>query len=239
MTGPMKDRIRCGERGAGAEHGIAPPMRESELVVALLEAPVPRPEPLVPEAAKRLCPVWQAVLVGVPFAVMAAAMLAVVTSLAIALPLGAVVGNAKPTWFGHVSEAAALLGAALGIWLVVRWMRGRRAQFTALAREGTIVPSFDLAATGLAGALGTPTGAMVAGAALGSAVAGTMTQIYGGPIAAAELDGTLIEARTVADARGRFRVPDLMLVHASGRYVALMHRTGWIAAQRVLRRKPA
>jgi len=214
-------------------------MSEARLVVTLAEAPVPRPEPLAREAANRLFPLWQALLVGIPFAVMAAALLGVATALAIALPLGSLVGSPKPAWFGHVSEAAMLPGVVLGIWLVVRWMRRRREQFAALAREGTIVPSYDVAATGLAGALGSRAGAMVARAALGSALGSTVAQVYGGPIAAGELHGTIIEARTTADAKGRFRVPELMLVNASGRYVALMHRAGWIAAQRVLRRRTA
>ena len=65
----------------------------------------------------------------------------------------------------------------------------------------------------------------------------TSAQVFGGPIASAELDGMIVEARTAADARGRFRTPELMLADRAGRYVALLHRGGWIAAQRVLRRR--
>jgi hypothetical protein len=213
-------------------------MTATELVTALFEAPAPRPEPLVRETASRLFPLWQAVLVGVPVAVMAAALLGLITALAVALPLGEVVKDPKPAWFGHVSELAMLPGAALGIWLVVRWMRGRRLQFAKLAREGTVVPTYDVAATGLAGALGTRAGAMVAQAALGS-VGRTAAAAYGGPVVAANLDGTIVEARTVADAQRRFPVPDAMLVDAQGRYVALMRHDGWIAVQRVLRRRKA
>jgi hypothetical protein len=115
-------------------------------------------------------------------------------------------------------------------------MRRRRAAFAALAREGAVVPAYDIAATGLAGALGTRAGAAIARAALG-AVGGTVAQVFGGPIAAAELDGKIVEARTAADARGRFRVPELMLADRAGGYVALLHRAGWIAPQRVLRRR--
>lgn len=212
-------------------------MTESELVAALIDASVPRPEALSRAVASRLFPTWQAALVGVPIAVILAAVLGLITALAIALPLGTVVGDPKPAWFGHVSEAAMVPGIALGIWLVVRWMRRRRAQFATLARAGAIVPAFDLAASGLARVLGTKTGAAIAQAALG-AVGGTVVQVFGGPIAAGALDDTIVEARTVADARGRFRVPELMLADATGGYVALLHRSGWIAAQRVLRRRP-
>jgi hypothetical protein len=213
-------------------------MTESQLVSALLESPIPRPDGLARDVASRLFPAWQAVLVGVPIAVILAAALGLVTALAIALPLGLViVEHPKPAWFGHVSELAMLPGVALGIWLVVRWMRRRRAAFTNLAREGAIVPAYDIAASGLAGALGTRAGAAIARVALGGAVGGTVAQVFGGPIAAAELDGKIVEARTAADARGRFRVPELMLADRAGGYVALLHRAGWIAPQRVLRRR--
>jgi hypothetical protein len=206
-----------------------------ELISALIEAPVPRPDALALAGGRKLFPTWQAALVGVPIGIIVAAMLGLATALLVALPLGAVVGKPLPPWFGHVSEAAMVVGAALGGWLVVRWMRRRRAQFVELVRSGSIVPTYDVAATGLAGALGTRAGATVARAALG-AVGGTVAQVYGGPIAIAELDGQRIEARTAADSRGRFRIPEMMLVDRTGGYVALLDRTGWIAPQRVLRR---
>lgn len=170
---------------------------------------------------------------GAPLALILGAVLGLFIALAIALPLGHFVGDPKPAWFGRMSEAAMLLGAALGIWLVVRWMRRRRAEFVTLAREGTIVPAYDLATGNV---LGTRDGVALAHAVLG-AVGATIAQVYGGPIAAAELDGVIIEARTAADMRGRFRIPELMLVDSTGSYVALLHRIGWIAPQRVLRRK--
>ncbi len=213
-------------------------MTESELVAALIESPVPRPPELARRLASKLFPLWQVVLVGAPVGLVLAALLGCLSALAIALPLGLVVGGGvKPAWFGHVSEAAMLPGAALGIWLVWRWMARRRASFATLAREGTIVPAHDVAAGGLAGVLGTRAGGAIARAALGS-VGGTVAQVFGGPIAVAEVDGEIIEARTAADAGGRFRVPELMLA-GRGRYVALLHRAGWIAPQRVLRRRRA
>jgi hypothetical protein len=213
-------------------------MTESQLVSALVESPVPRPDALARDAASRLFPTWQAVVVGAPIAVILAALLGCLTALAIALPLGlVVVDDPKPAWFGHVSEAAMLPGVSLGIWLVVRWMRRRRAAFTALAREGEIVAAYDVAASSLVAALATRAGAAIVRAALRRAVGRTVAQAFGGPIAAAELDGKIIEARTVADARGRFRVPEMMLADRAGGYVALLHRGGWIAPQRVLRRR--
>ncbi|MDB4961904.1 MAG: hypothetical protein JWP01_1903 [Myxococcales bacterium] len=206
-----------------------------ELISALIQTPAPRPDAIAIAGGRKLFPTWQAVLVGAPVGVIAASMLGLVAALAVALPLGAVVGKPLPPWFGRMSEAVMVVGALLGIWLVVRWMRGRRAHFVELVRSGSVVPAFDVAATGLAGALGTRAGKTVARVALG-AVGGTVAQVYGGPIAVAELDGQRIEARTAADSRGRFRVPEFMLVDRTGRYVALLDRTGWIAPQRVLRR---
>jgi len=213
-------------------------MTSSELVASLIASPVPRSEALARDTARRLFPAWQAVLVGVPIALIAATVLGCVSALAIALPLGMAIGNPKPVWFGYVSEAAMVPGFALGVWWVVRWMRRRQTDFATLARDGSIVSAFDVAATGIAGALGTEVGAAVAKVALG-AVGGTVAQVFGGPIAAGELNGEIIEARTAADARGRFRVPELMLVDHTGGYVALLHRAGWIAPQRVLRRRAA
>lgn len=213
-------------------------MSTEELVAHLINSPTPRPPAIAQAAASRLFPRWQAALVGVPVALILASVLGCVAAIAVALPLGQLVGTPKPAWFGHVSEVAGLAGVVLGVWLVVRWMRGRRRAFETLAREGAIVPAYDIAATGLGAALGTDVGRALAHVALG-AVGGTLTQVFGGPIAIAQLDGQLIEARTAADASGRFRVPELMLADRSGGYVALLHRSGWIAAQRVLRRRPA
>jgi hypothetical protein len=91
-------------------------MTESQLVSALVESPVPRPDALARDVASRLFPTWQAVLVGAPIAVILGAVLGCITALAIALPLGLlVVEDPKPAWFGHVSEVAMLPGVALGI----------------------------------------------------------------------------------------------------------------------------
>lgn len=116
-------------------------MTESQLVSALVESPVPRPDVLARDAASRLFTTWQAVLVGAPIAVILAALLECITALAIALPLGlVVVDNPKPAWFGHVSEAAMLPGVSLGIWLVVRWMRRWRAAFSTGRRPCELRP---------------------------------------------------------------------------------------------------
>src|SRR3954464_7708988 len=124
-------------------------MTETQLISALVDSPVPRHDALARDVATRLFPTWQAVLVGAPIAVCLAAVFGLITALAIALPLGRLVAeDPKPAWFGYVSELAMLPGVALGIWLVVRWMRGRRAAFATLAREGTIVPAYDIAASG-------------------------------------------------------------------------------------------
>ncbi len=211
-------------------------MTKAELVSALIDAPVPRSTELSVAGGRRLFPTWQAVLVGAPTGIILGSMLGLVTALAVALPLRQVVGTPLPSWFGHVSEVAMLVGATFGVWLTVRWLRGRRAQFVELVRTGSIVPTTDRAATGLAGALGTRAGATVARIALGGAVGSTVAQVYGGPIAVVEHDGQRIEARTTADHRGQFRVPEMMLVDRSSRYVALLDRSGWIAPQRVLRR---
>jgi hypothetical protein len=120
----------------------------------------------------------------------------------------------------------------------VRWMRRRRASFARLVREGTLAPTFDVAAGGLARVVGSPIG-RVAGRMAFGAVGSTIAQVYGGPVVGAEIDGQVIEARTVADTGGRFRLPSYMLAHPEVRYVALLHGAGWIAPQRVLRRRPA
>ncbi len=211
-------------------------MSTSKLIDELIAAPTPRPATIADEVAGKLFPLWQAVLVGVPTALIIGCVLGCVAAIAVALPLGIIVGNPKPPWFGYVAGTAGLAGAALAAWLVFRWMRGRRRAFAALARDGVIVPAYDVAATGLGGALGTDVGKALAHAALG-ALGGTVAQVFGGPIAAARLDGEVIEARTAADALGRFRAPELMLADRSGGYVALLHRSGWIAPQRVLRRR--
>lgn len=212
-------------------------MTDAQLVKELLESTTPRPEPLARATAAKLFPLWQMVLVGAPIGLIAAAMLGLATTLVVALPLGQFVGYQRPAWFGHLSEVTLIVGAGIGVWLVVWWMRRRRAHFAALARNGVLLPAHDRDADGLAGALGSSVGATLAKVALGG-LGGTLVQVYGGPIAVAKLDGTVIEARTVANSRGQFRVPELMLADATGGYVALMHRSGWIAAQRVLRRRP-
>src|SRR5262245_12035160 len=126
-------------------------MTAPELVSAVVDSPVPRPGALARDVASRLFPTWQAVLVGAPVAVILALVLGCITALAVALPLGLVVVEyPKPTWFARLSEAAMLPGVALAIWLVVRWMRRRRAAFAELAREGAIVPTVAIAAKGLA-----------------------------------------------------------------------------------------
>jgi hypothetical protein len=75
-------------------------------------------------------------------------------------------------------------GFATGIWLVVRWLRRRRIQFVALAKEGCVVPAYDIAATWSAAVIGSSGGMFVARAALGS-VGSVVAQAYGGPIVAA------------------------------------------------------
>jgi len=193
----------------------------------------------VTAAAGRLFPIWQALLIGVPIGLIAASIFGLALALVVALPLGAVIGPSKPSWFGHVSEAVAVGGAAVGLWLVMRWLRGRRAGFATLVRTGELLPAEEVEKAGLARALGTRAGVTIARLALGGAVGSTIAQIYGGPVACAVLDGEIVEARTAADARGRFRFPELMLVDRRASYVALLHRAGWIIPQRVLRRRPA
>jgi hypothetical protein len=179
----------------------------------------------VREAAAKLFPMWQAVLVGAPIALIVGSLLGLTLALAVSLSLGK--GN------GTLSNVLLVVGQAIGVWLVVRWMKRRRADFAMLVRSGELVPPTDAADPTL-GAVS----ATIARVALGS-LGATVAQIYGGPILRVRHGGEILEIRSVADARGRFRIPELVLVERDAKYVALFHRSGWMAPQRVLRRSPA
>jgi hypothetical protein len=111
-------------------------------------------------------------------------------------------GQPRPSWFGTMSELALLPGTAASVYRVVRWMRRRRASFATLVREGTLSPTFDVAASGLARIVSSPAVRVAGRMALGTV------------------------RSTIA------------LAHRDVRYVALLHEAGWIAPQRVLRRRP-
>jgi len=212
-------------------------MTPKELAAALLAAPTPRPDALARQAGRRLFPAWQALLVGVPFGLVASALTGCVLGLVVALPVGHFVGRPRPPWLGTMSVALLFVGAALGLVVVALWLARRRARFVALAREGTVFPTFDVGVTRLGRALGNK----VVGAAVELAldgVGGTLRQIYCAPVVAAEVDGTIIEVRTPGDWRGRFPRPSHMIVQPGNPYVALLGEAG-ISPQRVLRRRPA
>lgn len=211
--------------------------RVAELVTALLASPTPRPDALSRPAAARLFPWWQAALVGVPAALIIGAISGCLLALVVALPLGHFVGQPRPAWFGRMSEGLLFAGMALGAMLVLIWLRRRRARFAALVREGTLFPTFDVEATGFGKTLSNPVVRAVVEVGL-DGVGGTLRQIYSAPVVAAEVDGTIIEARTPGDWRGRFPRPSHMLVQPGNRYVALLGAAG-LSPQRVLRRRPA
>ncbi len=208
-----------------------------DLVAALLAAPTPRPDALAREAAGQLFPTWQAILVGVPFALIVGAMTGLLLSLLVALPVGHFVGKPLPAWVGRMSEILLFAGMALGAGLVFIWLRRRRASFAALVRDGTMFPTIDVGTSGLGGVLASKAGRAAAELAL-DALGGTLAQIYGAPIVGAEVDGSVVEVRTPGNWRGRFPRPSHMLVQPGNRYVALLGAAG-LSPQRVLRRRPA
>ena len=212
-------------------------MTPNELAAALLAAPTPRPDALARQAGRRLFPTWQALLVGLPLGLIAGALTGCVLALVVALPVAHFVGQPRPPWLGTMSEVVLSAGGALGLLVVALWLVRRRARFVALAREGTVFPTFDVGLTGLGRALGNK----VVGAAVELALDGvgsTLRQIYCAPVVAAEVDGTIVEVRTPGDWRGRFPRPSHMIVQPGNPYVALLGQAG-LRPQRVRRRRPA
>ncbi|MGC4121238.1 MAG: hypothetical protein QM765_43010 [Myxococcales bacterium] len=121
--------------------------RTQELVKNLLAHPAPRPDSLARDAAARLFPTWQAILVGVPFALILGPAMGALLALVVALPVGLLL-EPRPAWLGNLSDLLLLAGTVLGVCLVVLWLVRRRASFAALAREGMLFPTIDVAARG-------------------------------------------------------------------------------------------
>ncbi len=199
-------------------------MTDADLILALERAPNPRPEQLVRAAARRLFPLWQAILVGVPIALIAASILGVALGLSIALAVGAVAGE-RPPWLEDVSTTALVVGGGIGVALVVRWLRRRRAAFSILARTGELLPTRILRTAG----------------PIAAGLSRTLGEVYNWPIVGSELDGELVEVRTSRQTAfgpsGEIRAPRLMLVDRRAPYVALIQSRS-IHPQRILRRTP-
>lgn len=214
-------------------------MTRKDLNHAVFTIPTPRPDAVVYPGARALFPTWLMILIGLTVMPMSSAALALACEL-VALIVGhAIVGKSEPPWLLTTATTVALLGAAAGVFLNLRWLARRRASFIELMRTGALLPVSDVDPDGLGAVVGNRFGRAAIRIALSGAGSRAVTSYFGPPIVKVEIDGQIIQARSRADGPGPSGRASHMLAHPRIRYVALVDESGWIAPQRMLRRRPA
>jgi len=213
-------------------------MTRKELIQAVLTTPTPRPDAVVYSGARKLFPTWLMILIGLTVVPVSSAILAFVCE-SVPLIVGhAIVGKSEPPWLSTTATTIALLGAALGVYLNLRWLARRHASFIELMRTGALLPVSDVEPRGLGAVIGNRAGRAAIGTILSGAGASAVAGYFGPPIVKVEIDGQTIEARSRADGPGPSGRAGHMLAHPRVGYVALVDESGWIEPQRVLRRRP-
>jgi hypothetical protein len=214
-------------------------MTRKELVQALFTTPTPRPDAIVYPGARKLFPTWLMILVGLTVMPVSSAALAMLSNLVVLIVGVAIVGKPEPPWLSTLTTIVGLLAAAAGVYLNLRWILRRRASFIELMRIGALLPVSDVEFGALGAVMGSRAGRAVVGLALSGAATSAVASYFGPPIVMVEIGDQLIAARSRADGPGPSGRASHMLAHPCVRYVALVDEGGWIAPQRVLRRRTA